>query len=187
MLSFNLDESESIDTENAFSKKEVTDIIEDTSADQHSSFVTFDCTEPHCVLQFRREDRLRAHLLMGFHKFIMPSFQLLDRAAIIYKESLKNDNLKEIPILTSTNRTVRDTRIPTIGLKEGWALFVPRAKITFTAAQRSYLNEKYNEGEESGAKWDPSKLAEVSFCYLILSKSFSFLYYTAHANRQIAR
>ena len=27
-----------------------------------SRFVTFDCPEPRCTMQFRREDRLRAHL-----------------------------------------------------------------------------------------------------------------------------
>lgn len=175
MLSFGLNKLKNIDTENAFPKNEVGDVqvIDDTSIDQHSaSFVTFDCTEPHCVMQFRREDRLRAHLLMGSHKFIVPSFRLLDKSAITYKESLENDNLKEIPILTSTNRTAADTRIPTVALKEGWALFVPRAKISFTAAQRSYLIEKYDEGEKSGAKWDPSKLAEVYFLILIFSKSY---------------
>lgn len=54
-------------------------------ADQRpSSFVTFDCTEPHCIMQFRHEDRLRAHLLLGSHKTIIPPFRLLDKTAIMY-------------------------------------------------------------------------------------------------------
>ncbi len=161
-LSFDLEDPENIDTDDVLFKQEVVDIGDNINMDQHpSSFVTFDCTEPHCIMQFRREDRLRAHLLIGSHKIISPSFQLLDKAAVIYKESLESDNLKEIPILTSTNTTVRNPRISTVTLKEGWALFHPRAKVTFAPAQRSYLNEKYDEGEKSGAKWDPCKLAEV--------------------------
>ena len=30
-----------------------------------SGFVTFDCPEHRCTMQFRREQRLRSHLLIG--------------------------------------------------------------------------------------------------------------------------
>lgn len=170
VLSFGLDNPGDIDTDNGSIKQEVVDMDNNGSIEQHSSsFVTFDCTEPHCVMQFRREDRLRAHLLIGSHKIMVPSFHLPDKAAIIYKQRLEDDILKEIPILTSTNRTVTGVRIPTVPLTEGWALFRPRAKVTFTPTQRSYLHEKYDEGEKSGAKWDPSKLSEVSFSLFLYS------------------
>ncbi|CAF1356373.1 unnamed protein product [Adineta ricciae] len=159
--SFEREGSENIDTDDVLFKQEVVENGDNINMDQHSSsFVTFDCTEPHCIMQFRREDRLRAHLLIGNHKTVAPPVRLLDKAAVIYKESLENDNIKEIPILTSINTVVANPRISTVTLKEGWALFHPRPKVTFTLVQRSYLIEKYDEGEKTGAKCDPSKLAE---------------------------
>jgi hypothetical protein len=132
-------------------------------ADRHSSsFVTFDCTEPHCVKQFRREDRLRAHLLLDSHKIIIPPFRLLDKAVIMYKESLSSDTPKQVPVLSASNVTKKNETLATVSLKEGWALFRPRAKVAFTIAQRSYLNQKYDEGEKSGAKWDAATVAEAS-------------------------
>jgi hypothetical protein len=127
-----------------------------------SSFITFDCTEPHCIMQFQREDRLRAHLLLDNHKTISPPFRLLDKAAIIYKETLGSDNPKEIPILSATRSTTNKSMDTKFNLDEGWALFHPRVKVAFTPAQRAYLNQKYDEGEKCGAKWDAATVAEVS-------------------------
>jgi len=141
------------------------------------SFITFDCTEPHCIMHFRREDRLRAHLLIGSHKIIVPPFRLLDKAAMVYKEALDSETPKEIPILSATSSTVTDSTVSATSLEEGWALFRPREKVTFSPTQRYYLNEKYLEGERSGAKWDPSKLAEVNstrnITYLLHPRIFS--------------
>ncbi|CAF2128879.1 unnamed protein product [Rotaria magnacalcarata] len=108
-----------------------------------SIFVTFDCPEPHCVMQFPREDRLRAHMLLGFYKILLPTFRLLDKAMLMYKEGLESDHYKQVPITctVATNSTSHT-----------------KPKKNFT--QRSYLEDKYNEGEKSGAKWDPAKVAE---------------------------
>jgi hypothetical protein len=125
------------------------------------AFVTFDCPEPHCVMQFRREERLHAHLLLGSHKNLIPSFRLLDKAIIMYKEGLESDKYKHVPILpavtmsASSSTTVNDT------LAEGWALFRSRPRVPFTVIQRSYLDQKYNDGEESGAKWDAASVAQA--------------------------
>jgi hypothetical protein len=113
-------------------------------------------------MQFRREDRLRAHLLFGSHKTITPPFRLLDKAAMVYKDALDSDNIKEIPILSSINSTIRNSTVSIANLEEGWALFRPRVKTAFSPTQRSYLDEKYLEGERSGAKWDACAVAEVN-------------------------
>ena len=141
--------------------------------ERSSAFVTFDCTEPNCVMQFRREDRLRAHLLIGSHKIVAPSFRLLDKATLMYKEALANDNAKRIPALSTTTKILITSSVDKVNLQEGWALFRPRPNIKFTVAQKSYLNEKYDEGEKSGAKWDPNRLAEVS---VILRCDFKAVY-----------
>jgi hypothetical protein len=113
-------------------------------------------------MQFRREDRLRAHLLIGTHKIVTPSFQLLDKAAMMYKEALDSDNSKLQPVLSTASIAGTTSTVTKSNFKEGWALFQPRPKVKFTLAQKTYLNEKYHEGEKSGKKWDPNKVAEAS-------------------------
>ena len=59
--------------------KELMNIDDNEQTDKCSSgSVTFDCPEPRCTMQFRREDRLRAHLLVGSNRFIDHSCSLLD-------------------------------------------------------------------------------------------------------------
>jgi len=143
--------------------KEPMDIDENEQTEKRpSGFITFDCPEPCCTMQFRREDRLRAHLLVGSHRFIDHSYSLLDKAALMYKDALESDRPRQVPLLPVANTTTRPLAPLKNNLKEGWALFSPRKKILFTPVQRAYLNQKYDEGEASGAKWDPAAVAQVS-------------------------
>ena len=156
------------DTTDSTVSHETMDIdIDEHNSKHSSSFVTFDCPEPHCIKQFRREDRLRAHLLLGSHKYADLCVPLLDKAALIYKDSLESDRPKQVPVLSAISTTSRTTVKPRNKLKEGWALFHPRKKVLFTPVQRAYLNQKYDEGETSGAKWDPVSVAQVSSFYLL--------------------
>ena len=48
--------------------KEPMDIDDNEQTEKHpSGFVTYNCPEPCCTMQFRRENRLRAHILVGSH------------------------------------------------------------------------------------------------------------------------
>ena len=143
--------------------KELMDINDNEQTEKcPSEFVTFDCPEPRCTMQFRREDRLRAHLLVGSHRFIDHSCSLSDKAALMYKDARESDYPKQVPLLSGANITTRPPAPLKNNLKEGWALFSPRKKILFTLAQCAYLNQKYDEDEASGAKWDPVAVAHVS-------------------------
>ena len=108
------------------------------------AFVTFDCTEANCVMQFRREDRLRAHLLIGSHQFVTPSSSLLDKAILMYKQTMINDDVKRIPSLSTASTSVTTSSFGKNKLEEGWALFHPRPNVKFTLPQKTYLNEKYD-------------------------------------------
>ena len=116
------------------------------------AFVTFDCPENHCTMQFRREDRVNAHLLLDSHKILVPSFRLLDKAIIMYKAGLESDNHKHVPRMSVNNTIASVLNVANDRLAEGWALFRARPRVPFTIHQRSYLEKKYNEGETSGAK-----------------------------------
>ncbi len=151
------------DPNNDFSIDEQTmDVDNTTVIDQRSStFVTFDCPETHCIMQFRREDRLHAHLLLDSHKILIPSFRLLDKAIIMYKEGLESDNHKQVPTLRAVTTSTSSSTTTNDKLVEGWALFRSRPRVPFTIIQRSYLEKKYNDGEKSGAKWDAASVAEA--------------------------
>jgi hypothetical protein len=132
-----------------------------------SGFVTFDCPDTHCIMQFRREDRLHAHLLLGSHKLLIPPFRLLDKANIMYQEGLESDHHKQVPNLSAVaTDPPLSTRIND-QLTESWALLRARPRIPFTAIQRSYLEEKYNDGEKTGAKWDAASLSEARKCLIL--------------------
>ena len=143
------------------SNDEVMEVDNSAVTKASSEFVTFDCPENHCVMQFRREDRLHAHLLLGLHKTIIPSFRLFDKAIAMYKDGLESDKPKQVPNLP-VNSTVASSVIPVNEqLGEGWALFCARSRVAFTSNQRSYLEERYAEGEKSGSKWDANSVAEA--------------------------
>ena len=131
-------------------------------SENQSGFVTSDCPEPRCSMEFRREDRLNAHLLVGIHKIVDSSCRLLDKAILMYKNGLSRDGPSQVPILPAQTTSDSATKYGVKNLEEGWGLFHPRTRAPFSIAQRSYLDQKYNEGEKSGAKWDPESIAEVS-------------------------
>ena len=112
-------------------------------------------------MQFRREDRLHAHLLLGLHKTPIPSFRLLDKGIAMYKDGLESDKHKQVPNLPVNNTVVSSVTLVNEQLGEGWALFRARPRIAFTINQRSYLEERYDEGEKSGSKWDANSVAEA--------------------------
>jgi hypothetical protein len=103
-------------------------------------------------MQFRREDRLHAHILLDLHKILVPSFRLLDKAIIMYKAGLESDNHKHLPRMSVNSNDASMIAAADDRLSQGWALFRARPRVPFTIHQRSYLEEKYNEGEKSGAK-----------------------------------
>ncbi|CAF1499002.1 unnamed protein product [Rotaria sordida] len=43
--------------------------------------------------------------------------------------------------------------------QQGWALFESKAAIRYSPEQIKFLTEKYNEGEASGHKWNPSAVS----------------------------
>lgn len=139
-------------TDSSISQETMDVDVNEHNSKHSSSFVTFDCPEPHCIKQFRREDRVRPHLLVGSHKYSDLSLPLLDKAALIYKDTLESDRPKQVSMLSTISTTSKTTVTSRNNLKQGWALFHPRKKVLFTPVQRAYLNEKYDEGERSGAK-----------------------------------
>jgi hypothetical protein len=60
-----------------------------TSMVDGSAYVTFDCPDNRSIMQFRWEDRLNVHRLLGLHKARVPSFRLIDKVIVMYKDGLE--------------------------------------------------------------------------------------------------
>lgn len=149
--------------------------------DQHdcsSTFITFNCLTPGCVKQYRFYSNLVKHHARGDHLFKSDKVTLRDRAILMYKdraESVKPNfihQLNNFTVINSTSISSDDNSDDDEHEKEdnedykfeqhGWALSEPRTMIHYTPEQVKYLTDKYNEGETSGHKWNPSAVSLVS-------------------------
>ena len=131
----------------------------------NSDFVTFDCPDSRCIRQFRRESNLCNHLIYENHKYLPSTQCLLDKAGIIYKQRVENDQRINAPTINNFIVIPSSTTSPLDPLHEGWAIFRSKANKAFTQRQRAYLADKYNDGEQTGGKWDPAAVAHVRLGY----------------------
>lgn len=143
-----------------------------------SAFVTFNCSIPGCVKQYRLYSNLVKHHARGDHLFKPDKITLRDRAILMYKD--RAESVKPNPIHQLNNFTVvNSTSISSDDdsdddeyqkqdnknhyyEQQGWALSEPKAIIRYSPEQIKYLTEKYNEGEANGHKWNPSAVSSVS-------------------------
>ena len=55
--------------------------------------------------------------------------------------------------------TEETTELPPSGLSQGWALSKPRVSMHFSPKVKAYLNAKFELGEKTGLKADPSQVS----------------------------
>jgi hypothetical protein len=69
--------------------------------------VTFDCPENHCIMQFRREDRLNVHRLLGLHKTRVPSLPIARQSHCdVQGWTGERDEHKQVPHLSANSSAV---------------------------------------------------------------------------------
>ena len=145
-----------------------------------SAFVTFNCSSAGCVKQYRRFSNLVKHHARGDHLFKPDKVSLRDRAMLMYKdraESVKPNQIHELnhfSLVASSSMSSDDddddennerqeqgdnTQSPEA---QGWALAENKPAVRYSPDQIRYLTQKYDEGEASGHKWNPSTVACVS-------------------------
>jgi hypothetical protein len=146
----------------------------DDPPDRSSTFVTFNCSTPGCVKQYRLYSNLVKHHDRGDHLFMPDKINLRDRAILMYKdraESVKPTQIHQLNNFTVVHSTSvsGDDDEPQKEVdnnhhyqQQGWALSKSKTMIRYSPEQIKYLIEKYNEGEASGHKWNPSAVSSVS-------------------------
>jgi hypothetical protein len=60
-------------------------------------------------------------------------------------------------------------------LQQGWALVEPNNNTRFSPEQLNYLNEKYEEGQNNGSKWDANAVFEVNRIGFFISRRLLFI------------
>ena len=114
----------------------------------------FSCPNTGCVKVYQRYSSLEKHLSFGKCKLVPERDTLLDKAKKLYQTKLIGG--------TSAPATIQgDTTGKDSGeiLPEGWALKSPKKATRFNEAQKHYLEEKFNLGQETGHKLDPAIVA----------------------------
>ena len=145
-----------------------------------SAFVTFNCSTAGCVKQYRRFSNLIKHHARGDHVFKPDKVTLRDRAILMYKdraESVKPNQIHELNrfnLVSSKSMSSDDDDDDADAGSEkqddnsqhheerGWALSESKSAVRYSPDQIRFLTQKYDEGEASGHKWNPSTVASVS-------------------------
>lgn len=150
----------------------------DESSNFTSAFVTFSCSVPGCVRQYRLYSNLVKHHDRGDHLFKPDKVTLRDRAIRLYKD--RADSVKPVPIHQLKNfNIVHSTSVSDADdddvdgpqnksnrkcyfEQQGWALSESKNISRYSPEQIKYLTDKYDEGEASGHKWNSSAVSSVS-------------------------
>ena len=116
----------------------------------------FPCPQDGCTRVFQRISSLERHLSFEKCTTSLERFSLLDLAKTEYA-SLLREGVASMPTLllsTSTLATISSTA------PEGWASKEPKKPYRLNEKQKSYLEAKFNLGQETGRKLHPDNVAK---------------------------
>ena len=82
---------------------------------------------------------------------------LLDHAKVIYNAKLAEGT----DVISTECESSQSTRDPPV---KGWALKTTKSSKRFSEAQRSFLDRKFNIGQETGHKLNPASVAKDMNC-----------------------
>ena len=116
----------------------------------------FSCPAEGCTKNYHRYSSIETHLEYGVCKLKLERQSLLDKAKAMYEENLLH-GAREQPVMKSSDTRLvnRDGKLPL-----GWTLRTTKSSKRFNERQKSYLNEKFNIGNETGHKLDPETVSQ---------------------------
>lgn len=123
--------------------------------DKEDATVLFSCPNEGCVKMYKRHSGLEKHLSFGKCRMIPEKENLLDKAKRTYHALLKED--------TNTAKALGAGTVEMtdgVSLSEGWALKTAKKSTRFNEAQKKYLEDKFNLGQQTGHKQDPERVAK---------------------------
>ena len=121
------------------------------------------CPEEGCIKSYQRHSSIQKHLEYGEHKRALEYEMLLDRAVLGYAPRLE-DGASMVPEIQETELSLVPSSPQSSGpsLPMGWALEHTHARSTrFSTKQKEYLIAKFQIGEQTGQKLDPTGVSRV--------------------------
>ncbi|PFX23781.1 hypothetical protein AWC38_SpisGene11646 [Stylophora pistillata] len=114
----------------------------------------FSCPSEECVFEFQKYSNLEYHILYGKCRIVEEKTTLVDKVKILHVQRLTEGTSTQPQMASSTVLMSNSTK-----LSEGWALKASKKSAHFNENQKSYLDEKFKLGQETGYKEDPSQVA----------------------------
>lgn len=144
-----LDDNQDDDNDDA--EEEIDDSNDQLSVAESTEL--FSCPSQGCILSFKRYLNLENHMAYGKCKLRKESFTLIDKAKMLYAQKL-SEGASSQPHLSETT-----THSGGISMCKGWALRQAKKSGRFNENQRSYLDERFELGQSTGIKCDPTQVA----------------------------
>ena len=122
----------------------------------------FECPEPGCQEVFKNFCELEIRAEIGNHKNRPMSESFYDRTSREWAERFSTVDQVQADGSTSGSgiRSSEETAdTPPSDLSQGWALSKPRVSTRFTPKVKTYLNARFELGEKTGLKADPSQVS----------------------------
>jgi hypothetical protein len=166
-------------------------------SNRQTGFITFFCDEPGCIKRFFRFQNLVNHHDRGDHIFKPEKLRIRDKVIQLFKSGIEQvkphqahqihdfkivsntstDRFDEQSTSNSDEQSTSEDETETImyELQQGWALVEPNNNTRFSPEQLNYLNEKYEEGQNNGSKWDANAVFEVNRIGFFISRRLLFI------------
>ncbi|CAM4748031.1 unnamed protein product [Rotaria magnacalcarata] len=146
------DESSSTEDEN----EEESNVNHTSTSEKEHYF--FDCLTSGCTARYRSYANLLRHYATGKHKMKLEKHSLIDKSKILFHQHLSTNHLRSTPLMSIT--VIQPVKNPIISsLSKNWASHKPKPSVRFNDKQKQFLLDKFNEGVNTGMKWDPSRVA----------------------------
>lgn len=115
----------------------------------------FSCPVEGCVCTFQKYHNLENHMFYGKCRLLKERHTLLDKAKLLYHEKL-SEGFGGHPFTSSTAQSKPAAEV----IQQGWALKTSKKSKRFNDNQKSYLNDKFQIGQETGIKADPEDVSQ---------------------------
>ncbi|XP_035678162.1 uncharacterized protein LOC118416978 [Branchiostoma floridae] len=121
----------------------------------------FCCPEEGCIKSYQRFSSLQKHLDIGPHVRMIERETLMDEAILGYAEKV-DAGISSVPqLIHSEDETAVTHEAALAALPMGWALKgAKRMRARFSEKQRKYLEDKFDIGQATGRKCDPTQVAK---------------------------
>ena len=116
----------------------------------------FDCTEPGCNHVFKSFNCLELHMDVGQHSRFISNESVYDVLRREWANSFKTVTTKDVQASAQSG----NQRIQESALEMGWALNQPKTgSVRFPEKVKKYLVAKFDSGERTGHKADPTQVS----------------------------